>query len=341
MKIVSTSFVKNESDIVESFIRYQLNLVDEMIILDNFSTDNTPEIIDNLINEGLPIHLIRDTNTFDSLDIKMTKLVHKAVNEHDADLVCLLDCDEFIFSTNEKHPREVLESLDSSKYHLIKWTTYVPTSDDDYNIKFVPKRITHVRDDFVETFYKVIVPKEIIKNYKVTVDMGNHNLTIKNKARNELANYDLDLRLAHFPIRSKEQCMSKVIIGWVNTIASNTDNQSWNTHWRDIFYKVKANNDISSDDLVTFGKEYSLTPKYRDNVDNIDISIKKQPMNLDFCKDIEIKYYTKFNFLNNILENNISLAEDVVSLKREINVLNGKTGMIKSIKMKIYKDFLK
>lgn len=341
MKIVSTSFVKNESDIVESFIRYQLNLVDEMIILDNFSTDNTPEIIDNLINEGLPIHLIRDTNTFDSLDIKMTKLVHKAVNEHDADLVCLLDCDEFIFSTNEKHPREVLESLDSSKYHLIKWTTYVPTPGDDYDIKFIPKRINHVREEFIETFYKVIVPKEIIKKYKVTVDMGNHNLTIKNKAKDELANYDLDLRLAHFPIRSKEQCMSKVIVGWVNTVATNTENKSWNTHWRDLFYKIKANNDISLDDLEAFAIKYSIGAKFLPDIDNISISTEKKPMNLEFCKDIEIKYDSKFNFLNNILENDISLAQDIVSLKREINLLKGETGWIKSMKIGVYEKFLK
>ena len=341
MKIVSTSFVKNESDIIESFIRYQLNLVDEMIILDNFSTDNTPEIIDNLIDEGLPIHLIRDTNTFDSLDIKMTKMVHKAVNEHDADLVCLLDCDEFIFSTNGKHPREVLESLDHSKFHLIKWRTFVPSPEDDYDIKFIPKRINHIRDESFETFYKVIVPSEIIKNNNVTVDMGNHNITIKHKNRDKFANYDLDLKLAHFPIRSKEQCMSKVIIGWVNTIASNVNDEGWNGHWRDMFYKIKADNDISSDDLQSFAKEYSLIPEYKNNLDNLNISIKKEPMNLEFCENIEIKYYNKFNFLNNILENDISLAEDVVSLKKEINVLKGKTSMVKLLQRKIYEKFIK
>lgn len=35
MKIVSITMVKNESDIIESFIRYTLNIVDEMIILNN------------------------------------------------------------------------------------------------------------------------------------------------------------------------------------------------------------------------------------------------------------------------------------------------------------------
>ena len=60
MKIVSITMVKNEMDIIESFIRYNINIVDEMIILDNGSTDYTLDIINNLIEEGLNIVLLHD-----------------------------------------------------------------------------------------------------------------------------------------------------------------------------------------------------------------------------------------------------------------------------------------
>ena len=62
MKVVSITMVKNEVDIIESFIRYHLNIVDEMIILDNCSSDETPLIISKLIDEGLPIRLLDDSN---------------------------------------------------------------------------------------------------------------------------------------------------------------------------------------------------------------------------------------------------------------------------------------
>lgn len=52
--------VKNEVDIIESFIRYHLKIFDEMIILDNGSTDETVNIINKLIYEGLPLILIHD-----------------------------------------------------------------------------------------------------------------------------------------------------------------------------------------------------------------------------------------------------------------------------------------
>lgn len=45
MKIVSITMVKNEVDIIESFVRYHLKIFDEMIILDNGSTDETVNII--------------------------------------------------------------------------------------------------------------------------------------------------------------------------------------------------------------------------------------------------------------------------------------------------------
>ena len=60
MKITSITMVKNEMDIIESFIRYNINIVDEMIILDNGSTDYTLDILNNLIKEGLNIVLLHD-----------------------------------------------------------------------------------------------------------------------------------------------------------------------------------------------------------------------------------------------------------------------------------------
>ena len=41
MKIVSFTMVNNESEIIESFIRYNYNFVYEMVIIDKGCTDNT------------------------------------------------------------------------------------------------------------------------------------------------------------------------------------------------------------------------------------------------------------------------------------------------------------
>ena len=51
MKIVSFTMVNNESEIIESFIRYNYNFVDEIIIIDNGWTYITITILIKLINE--------------------------------------------------------------------------------------------------------------------------------------------------------------------------------------------------------------------------------------------------------------------------------------------------
>ncbi len=53
MKIISFTMVNNESEIIESFIRYNYNFIDEMVIIDNGCTDNTMQIIFNLIKEDI------------------------------------------------------------------------------------------------------------------------------------------------------------------------------------------------------------------------------------------------------------------------------------------------
>ena len=313
MKIVSITMVKNEVDIIESFVRYHLNILDEMIILDNNSSDETLKILNNLVDEGLPIIVIKDDDGFYNQNVKLSKLLNMAIYEYNADLVCVLDVDEFITS-DYCNARNILKSLDSSFYYLVKWVTYVPTSKDN-DSKFIPKKITHVRDESWERFYKVIVPKEIILNYDAKLQMGSHDLDIKNFDKTKLKKIELTLKIAHFPLRSPEQCMSKVLVGWPNIISTNLEDKPWAWHWKLIYDKIRKNNSISYTDLENFAKHYAL----RD--EESEIKIYSHPLNIDFCENIEIKYNFKYNYLDNILDNHIRIANDIKSLKKQLIML--------------------
>ena len=314
MKVVSITMVKNEVDIIESFIRYHLNIVDEMIILDNCSSDETPVIINKLIGEGLPVIFLTDLNNNFMHSVKMDILLDKAFNEHEADIVCVLDGDEFLISTNNINPRDILENLDLNEYYLAKWITYVPTENDSYDF-FIPKRITHVRDETLERFYKVIVTKEVYNNFSPKLELGSHDLIFPNEETPK-KNTDFNLRIAHFPIRSREQCMSKVIVSWPNLISDNAGYNHWGWHWKKIFDKIKTNQFITNEDLKDFAKYYAL-----EDFDG-DVKIVNQPINLDFCNDIDIKYYRSLNYLRNVLGCLEEFAKQLVSFKRLFNVNN-------------------
>ena len=173
--------VKNEMDIIESFIRYHLNIVDGMIILDNSSTDDTLTIIKKLKDEGLSVFYIEDEDSKYAQDKKMTDLLKIAVDKFDADIILPLDVDEFITSRHHGNPRKILEKLESPNYYLVKWKTYIPYFDKKIHNKFIPSQITFARDEELEEYYKVIIPKELVKNYSVELSFGNHEIIYNKK----------------------------------------------------------------------------------------------------------------------------------------------------------------
>lgn len=44
-RIISYTFLNNEADIIEAFVRYNMTYIDKMIILDNGCTDHTIDIL--------------------------------------------------------------------------------------------------------------------------------------------------------------------------------------------------------------------------------------------------------------------------------------------------------
>ncbi len=58
-KIIVISMVKNEADVIESFVRHSLTFADGMLIADHCSGDGTGEILEKLRQEGLPVSVRR------------------------------------------------------------------------------------------------------------------------------------------------------------------------------------------------------------------------------------------------------------------------------------------
>lgn len=314
-KIFSISMIKNEMDIIESFVRYNVNYLDGMILLDNYSTDKTLEILYSLKNEGLPIFVIEDdTMDFDKV-MKINKLLYSAVNEYNADIVVPLDADEFLTSSDGGNPRKYLEDLESPNYYVAKWKVYVPDFKNVDEI-FIPNKITLARDDSSRdwhTLYKVIIPKGLVKDYGVRLTRGNHSLSFSSQYKDVLKRVvNPDLRIAHFPIRSKEQTISKVTVGWLNAVSSVEKKPNDSFHWKRIFNQLKTQDEIDEADVIGIAKEFSCEN------DDSEKFVEEDPMDLSFCSNMEIKYTTeKINPISNLLEVSESVSKSCVDTKKE------------------------
>lgn len=328
-KIFSISMVKNEMDIIESFVRYNVNYLDGMIILDNFSTDRTLEILQSLKKEGLPIFIIEDdTMDFDKV-MKINKLLYSAVNEYNADIVVPLDADEFLTSTSGGNPRKYLEGLESPEYYAVKWKVYVPDFSKNADDRFIPSKITLARDDSSRdwhTLYKVLIPKGLVKDYGVRLTRGNHSLSFSSEYKEVLKRIvNPDLRIAHFPIRSKEQTVSKVTVGWLNAVSSVEKKPNDSFHWKRIFNQLKTQEEIDESDVVGIAKEFSCEN------DDSEKFVEEDPMDLSFCTNIEIKYTKeKINPMSNLLEVCESVSQSCVDSKKENMRLENKVDSYKN-----------
>ena len=309
-------------DIIESFVRYNTNIFDGMIILDNGSADDTVKILKLLKSEGLPLFIFEDQNSEFNQAVKINQLLLKAVNEFNADVIVPLDADEFVISSNKGNPREILEKIEQDSFYHVKWKTYMPDLDKNKEEKFIPAKLTFARYG-AEEMFKVVIPKELVKNYAVKISSGNHGLRYNSKYKSSIKTIlSADLRIAHFPIRSREQLMSKVVIGWINELCNfnRTKRQSW--HWHKMFNSLKENGKIKNEDMLNFAKEYSSDSKIT------EIKVKEDPIDLTFCKNIEIKYTnTKVNSFVNLIEKSEELSLDYSNFKRE--------AMLKEKKLKI------
>src|ERR1700682_3921842 len=96
MVFAGLSRVKNESDIIEAFVRHHVALLDRLFIVDNESSDGTGAILAALQAEGLPLTVLGD-RTFGYFQSEIMSYLARATLAATAvDRLFLLDADEFL-----------------------------------------------------------------------------------------------------------------------------------------------------------------------------------------------------------------------------------------------------
>ncbi len=101
MKLHGLARVKNEGDVIEEFVRYNLRFLDALIVVDNASFDGTLSVLEALRAEGLPLTVRHDPIVPKRQYETMTRLARESATETDWDFLFLLDADEFVRARTE------------------------------------------------------------------------------------------------------------------------------------------------------------------------------------------------------------------------------------------------
>lgn len=243
-KIASATIVKNECDIIEEFVRYNCNFIDEMYIIDNMSTDSTLEILLKLREEGLPINLFRYNSYRFDQGHNLTKLQNLIREEHNIDYIIFMDADEFISAKSKNEFISIL-SEEEHLYYRVGMIKYTQHEQDELKQLPFHKKFSYSYDKIQN--YKSIININLLRDKKIIVSEGSHQVFDSNNNPLEFKNIH-QFHLAHFEQRSDEQMKSKYILGTLSYILRdpNLKDGVMGAHWFNVYNHVIDTNDIKS-----------------------------------------------------------------------------------------------
>lgn len=279
MKIVSFTMVNNESEIIESFVRYNYNFVDEMVIIDNGCTDSTIRIIRNLIAEGFKITVYDESLEAYNQYRLDNKYLNKIIDEIKPDLIVPLDADEFL--TGEDNPRNILEELTLDSIYYVTWRWYVMTKEDDKSEAFVPKRLQYCLTQPAWNYSdgtpvtKTIIPAVYYRKMGLTLSMGHHTVFGNDKVKITILN---NLQFAHYRAISEQQLIYKTSCYTMRDIATMENN----------FETAQRTNQMA---IIESGVSMWKAAE-KSSYGGYICEIEKKPLEVKFCKkcNLNMKY---------------------------------------------------
>ena len=257
-EIVGISTVKNECDIVELFVRYNLRFLDKLFLIDNSSTDNTRAILLQLKNEGLPIMLFEDRALGHWQSERTTFFSREIYKRYHPKYICPLDADEFILAESKRMLLEKLDLMPIDTYGIIPWRTYVIRNEDDRDEQNIFLKMQYRRVNEKPPYYKVILNDGFFMDEKNMVSQGSHEVLSKDKKRISHRVLE-DIYLAHFPVRSKNQIVIKSIMGTLAYLIKNIHNMKIRQGYQklDFYDRIIGKSGLNGINIETESKYYA------------------------------------------------------------------------------------
>ena len=248
--LIGLCVAKNEADIIEAMVRHNLSFLDKLHVVDNDSSDGTLEIV-KLLAAEFPRRLTWST---DERPGHMQKVILNellAAIERDENIahVVLLDADEFIRASRDGF-RGGLLGTDAPV--LFPWVTYVPTRFDDATEPNPALRIGRRRRRERPQHFKVTVPGRLIG--QVQIKAGSRYLKGLDVPDSVVL---AGASLAHFPVRSAEQLMSKVLIGSWSVRARGPLKGKEAYHWHALAERILSGDLIRDAELQAIALTYA------------------------------------------------------------------------------------
>ena len=244
--------IKNDSDVIESFCRHYLRFVDGIVLTDDGSADNTVWIVESLISEGHNVILYHRSDFPHIVDSDLSSrleyvnmVIGIAFDEHGADIVLPVNCDEFLFAKNGESPRAYIEKLQHDVVRKIKWRNAIYENEPTDNTMFLPMYFDEYLDESYDWFGRIVFSRHLYKELGGRIVIGLHDIEFPNQGGPAKATDLPELCYAHYAVRGTVQYTIKVVTGWMVMIANNITYAG--EHWKNGFEDAKKHGVLSQE----------------------------------------------------------------------------------------------
>ncbi len=261
-KIVVVSMVKNEADIIESFVRHAFSFADEMILADHMSSDKTPEILKRLQEEGFALTVRKYYRTELAHAEVMNDLLWEAIRARGADFVLPMDADEFLVNTDTAEScRAILERLDPNVLYKLEWRNYEPLHPHEGDDTFLLTRPCRRGRDFASG-QKIIVGASLARRKPFRMIQGCHYAyweTAEGHVRVPWTTAP-HLHTAHFHWRSEEQYTTKLATSWINNVAKYSVNTPTADFLKKGYHALMRGEPVEQGQMISRAEVFDLRP---------------------------------------------------------------------------------
>lgn len=259
-RLVTISLVRNEVDIIETFVRHNAAYATKMIFILHRCIDNTEEILQKLQTEGLPLEIHEETHPGYLQSDVLTGHIRRILAEDTADWILPLDADEFLTAAEGGSVMDGIAAFGTDRVQMLSWKTYVPLPEDDMSESNPIRRITRRRMPETAPVRKVLLPVPLLKTASWKLPMGCHTLQNASTGDALPSIATAAISLAHFPVRSIEQFTGKILGGWTALAATAGCDPQRVYHWHTLAQRVSSGAPISINELRNIALRYA-TPE--------------------------------------------------------------------------------
>lgn len=249
--------VGNEADIIEAFVRHHVPLLDELVLIVHRPVDTTAEILGKLRGEGLPL-VLHDARHAAFRQAEETSRIARELLRDEAAFVLLLDADEFLRLPDPGYLRRAFPALPADRFGAWRWQGYVPMPGDDPGVANPVRRIRHRRMEEGIDCFKVVLTRAFLRE-EFSLLEGNHCVMRAGPGGESMAAPMIEfkaVRLAHYPVRSREQFETKVILGELGKRGQPAGEASLGSHWRHLYREIRDNGSLGEETLRRVAVRY-------------------------------------------------------------------------------------